>query len=43
MHCHVTRSLIFLIVMSAYFPLAAQPQKAPQRVAACSLLPKAEV
>lgn len=43
MHSHGARSLILLLAVSAYYPVAAQPQKAPQRVAACSLLPKAEV
>ena len=43
MICHVARSLIVVVVMAAYFPLAAQGPKAPQRVSACSLLPKADV
>lgn len=36
----VARSLIVLVALSAY---PVQAQKTPQRIAACSLLPKAEV
>jgi hypothetical protein len=39
----VVRSLIFLVALSAYPVLPAHAQNAPKRVAACSLLPKADV
>jgi hypothetical protein len=40
----VTRAMIAVVIaVSVYSPLPLQAQKAPQRIAACSLLPKAEV
>jgi hypothetical protein len=40
---HVARSLIVLVVLSSCLPMAAQAPNESKRIAACSLLPKAEV